>query len=178
MTLIHFSGCSYELGYCEPSAPVWDYEGIAFEVNANEASGTEPVYRFYSSAYNGHFYTLDIAEKDYIEDTYDDYTWKYEGIGFYANTAESSELHSVHRFWSDLYQRHFYTISDIEKDYVIETYPENVWRYEGVAFFAHEFDYEATEQFLVELEAALQNIATEIESVYSDENIEQIESID
>jgi hypothetical protein len=40
----------------------------------------------------------------------------------------------VHRFWSDLFQKHFYTASSVEKDYIIATYPVNTWRYEGVAW--------------------------------------------
>jgi len=43
----------------------------------------------------------------------------------------------VFRFWSDTQQAHFYTIDEEEKEYVIATYPDNVWRYEGIAFYAY-----------------------------------------
>jgi uncharacterized repeat protein (TIGR02543 family) len=42
----------------------------------------------------------------------------------------------VHRFWSPTYQKHFYTISEAEKNHVISTYPASVWTYETVAYRA------------------------------------------
>jgi hypothetical protein len=40
----------------------------------------------------------------------------------------------LHRFWSPLLSRHFYTASEAEKDYITATYASNVWTYEGPAF--------------------------------------------
>ena len=42
----------------------------------------------------------------------------------------------IHRFWSYTNQSHFYTASEEEKSLVIANYPENVWKYEGVAYNA------------------------------------------
>ena len=42
----------------------------------------------------------------------------------------------VYRFWSPQNSRHFYTVSEAEKDYVIATYPANIWTYETVAYYA------------------------------------------
>jgi surface protein len=42
----------------------------------------------------------------------------------------------VHRFWSDSLRSHFYTASEDEKNHVIATWSD-VWRYEGLAFYAH-----------------------------------------
>lgn len=42
----------------------------------------------------------------------------------------------VYRFWSDQLTTHFYTISDADKDFLIKEYP-NVWKYEGIAFYAY-----------------------------------------
>ena len=44
------------------------------------------------------------------------------------------ELTSVHRFWSEQNQSHFYTTSEEERDFISATYEDHVWRYEGVAF--------------------------------------------
>lgn len=50
----------------------------------------------------------------------------YDGI--------SLQLAPVHRFWSPYLSRHFYTISQAEKDYVI-THWSNTWMYEGIAYY-------------------------------------------
>ncbi len=42
----------------------------------------------------------------------------------------------VYRFWSPANSRHFYTISEAEKDHVINTYASNLWTYEAVAYRA------------------------------------------
>jgi hypothetical protein len=42
----------------------------------------------------------------------------------------------VYRFWSDQFNGHFYTISQSERDYIINTYPTNVWKYEGAKYGA------------------------------------------
>ncbi len=42
----------------------------------------------------------------------------------------------VYRFWSDSKQSHFYTISEVEKNYVVATWP-NIWKYEGARFYAY-----------------------------------------
>jgi len=52
-------------------------------------------------------------------------------------TSRCGSTSPVYRFWSDTQQAHFYTIDEEEKEYVIATYPENVWRYEGIAFYAY-----------------------------------------
>ena len=46
----------------------------------------------------------------------------------------SQNLIPVYRFWSGLYNHHFYTASESEKNYVIATWP-NIWSYEGVAYY-------------------------------------------
>jgi hypothetical protein len=45
----------------------------------------------------------------------------------------------VYRFWSGTSGRHFYTISEAERDFVMATWP-HVWAYEGVAYYAHNDD--------------------------------------
>jgi hypothetical protein len=41
----------------------------------------------------------------------------------------------VYRFWSPIYQQHFYTISAAERDGIIRDNP-SVWTYEGIAYYA------------------------------------------
>lgn len=55
-------------------------------------------------------------------------------------TSSALSYSPVYRFWSPLNSKHFYTISEAEKDSVIATYASNVWTYEGVAFYAFTTD--------------------------------------
>jgi hypothetical protein len=120
---------------------VWTYEGAGFRAYAegSQPTGTAAVYRFWSPVLASHFYTIDVAEKDYIVANYSD-VWTSEGVGFYAypdDGEQPSETRPVYRFWSPLYGGHFYTIDEAEKDYVLATYPPEIWTYEGVAFFCY-----------------------------------------
>jgi hypothetical protein len=45
-------------------------------------------------------------------------------------------LAPVYRFWSSSLMTHFYTINEAEKDKLIREY-EDVWTYEGIAFYAY-----------------------------------------
>jgi hypothetical protein len=45
------------------------------------------------------------------------------------------EPNGVHRFWSPVYSRHFYTMSESEKQKLERDYP-HVWTYEGIAYHA------------------------------------------
>lgn len=46
------------------------------------------------------------------------------------------QAYAVHQFWSDTKQNHFYTSSDDEKNDVLATYPQSIWKYERIAFRA------------------------------------------
>lgn len=95
------------------------------------------VYRFWSEEKKHHFYTLSIAERDHILATYPRTTWRLEGGAYKAkSTAECAGKSPVYRFWSNLYQGHFYTISAAEKQHVIDAYDDNTWKYEEESFCA------------------------------------------
>lgn len=113
---------------------IWRYEGIAYYAFNNKFTGTVPIYRFWSGYYNGHFYTTSASERDYVINTFDDSIWRYEGIGFYVYPTNSSKGNTVYRFWSDAYGHHFYTASKAERDHVINTFDDSIWRYEGAAW--------------------------------------------
>ncbi len=111
--------------------------------NSNVASASyvisipTPVYRFWSSTYSHHFYTASLDEKNYIIAHYPTNIWNYEGIGFDAFSTQQPNTVPVYRFWSAKYDGHFYTASETEKNYVIATYPDTTWHYEGIAFYAY-----------------------------------------
>lgn len=120
---------------------VWTYEGLAFRAYAEGAqpAGTSAVYRFWSPSTGAHFYTIDEAEKDYVLATYPPEVWTYENIAYYAypEGAQPAGTTAVYRFWSPLHAGHFYTVDEAEKDYVLATYPPEVWSFEGIAFYAY-----------------------------------------
>jgi hypothetical protein len=109
--------------------------GPAVDIGAYELQTLMPVYRFWSPTLGKHFYTISETEKNWLIDSYA-YVWTPEGIVYYA-FAQASEpnLLPVYRFWSPQLGGHFYTISDAEKDSLIEKYPD-VWTFEGPVFFA------------------------------------------
>ena len=109
---------------------------LGFEAQAQ--ASVAPVYRFWSDYYGGHFFTISAAERDYIRQSYPD-TWSYEGSDWSALTEPEGDALPVYRFWSDIYHVHFFTISETEKEYIINNY-QGWWGYEGVGWYAYAFD--------------------------------------
>lgn len=116
----------------------WD---MAFELLTNQGSGggnaaLAPVYRFWSDKLSGHFYTISEEEKDLLLARYKD-TWTFEGVAFYAYPPGTQPVGAkpVYRFWSDQLGHHFYSISESEKDALLNN-PAQVWAFEGVAWYA------------------------------------------
>jgi len=100
-------------------------------------SVSAPIHRFYSEQFQSHFYTISEDEKNHIIATYPPHTWNYEGIAYNAFPAKIGETSPVYRFYSLTNQKHFYTISEEEKNRLIAgAYPEARFQYEGVAWYA------------------------------------------
>jgi hypothetical protein len=100
---------------------------------------TKVVHRFWSNRLQTHFYTISESEKSYVQATYAS-TWTYEGTVFRAVELTGLNcpvgLFKVYRFWSDSLQRHFYTNSAAERDYVQNTYAKTWNNYEGAVYCA------------------------------------------
>jgi hypothetical protein len=62
--------------------------------------------------------------------------------GTYSTSASATTRSPVYRFWSPVLSRHFYTISEREKNKLISNY-SNVWIYEQVAYYAFAGDTQA-----------------------------------
>jgi hypothetical protein len=90
----------------------------------------KPVYRFYSKGYRGHFYTINPSERATLMCT--NPNWKYEGVAYYATTANIEGTVPLYRFYSKNYKGHFFTINEGEMWNLRRTNPN--WNYEGVAF--------------------------------------------
>ncbi len=93
----------------------------------------QPVFRFYSKNYKGHFYTMDQAECAILMCT--NPNWKYEGVAYYAAKTRLEGTVPLHRFYSKNYRGHFYTIDEAEMQTVRDTNPN--WKYEGGAFYVY-----------------------------------------
>ena len=116
----------------------WAPEGIAFCALMDDTEpGCRPVHRFWSKQLGVYFYTILEPEKDNLVTNHSQ-VWSYEGPVFYAFAAgeEPEDTVPVYRFWSAELGYHLFTISEAEKDGLIENYPL-FWAYEGVAWYAY-----------------------------------------
>lgn len=118
---------------------VWQGEGAAFYVNQVSSCGAgRSVYRFYSEVLKTHLFTMDEYEKSQVIANYPSNVWKYEGVAYCADSTQTSlGQHPVYRFYSELLRTHLYTIDEYEKSQIIAKYPSNIWKYEGVAYYAY-----------------------------------------
>jgi len=120
-------------------ASVWIYEGVAYHTfGAAVNPDLKPVYRFWSGQHGVHFYTISEQERDIVIRDYG-YVWAYEGVAFYAypEGRQPAGTKPVYRFWSGVGSRHFYTISEQEKQTIVDQY-SYYWGLEGVAWYAYE----------------------------------------
>ncbi|MFA4960069.1 MAG: hypothetical protein WC548_00195 [Candidatus Pacearchaeota archaeon] len=119
----------------------------AMTVSAQE--NTVPVYRFWSPLTSSHFYTADENEKNHILETYANNVWTPEGIAFYVYSEQQENTVPVYRFWSPLTSSHFYTADENEKNHILETYANNVWTPEGIAFYVYSEQQNETADFTI-----------------------------
>jgi len=103
--------------------------------------GTQPdvaVYRFWSPSLSSHFYTISEQERDGLVRDFG-YVWTYEGVAFYAypEGQQPAGALPVYRFWSGSGNRHFYTISEQERQTLVDQF-SYYWTLEGVAWYAYE----------------------------------------
>jgi hypothetical protein len=108
----------------------------AVDIGAFEFQSRVPLYRFASPSPDKSFYTDSEAEKAWVIVRYADF-WKLEGTVYdvFARASDPN-LKPVYRFWSEEFLCHFYTISEDEKQRVIQTWPD-VWEYDGPVFYAY-----------------------------------------
>lgn len=91
-----------------------------------------PVYRFFNTRSNTHFYTAGINERDLTVAGQPSYN--YEGAAYFASPTPDSRLTPVYRFFNVRTKVHFYTISAGERDLVQASLPD--FKLEGVAYHA------------------------------------------
>jgi hypothetical protein len=119
-----------------------DYYGrfdLAYNASLNQWLGKTggaqvervPVYRFYNTSSQSHFFTTSAAERDLVVQTMP--TYKFEGVAFHVASTTGSGLSPVFRFYNTAQGSHFYTISSAERDLIVQTMP--TYKLEGTAWW-------------------------------------------
>ncbi|MDM8553349.1 hypothetical protein QUF75_01280 [Desulfococcaceae bacterium HSG7] len=126
------------------AADVWQIEGSAYYAylpsqydgaSRQQRNMLQAVYRFYSEALQTHLFTIDENEKEYLITNAAD-VWRYEGPAFYVPAGNPEGTIPVYRFYSEALMVHLFTADENEMNHLVET-AEDVWRYEGVAYYAY-----------------------------------------
>lgn len=101
------------------------------------------IFRFYNSNLSSHFYTASEVEKKYIQENFPQY--RYEGMSYTAASEIADSLTGVkpvYRFYNNTTGVHLYTMSEVEKDYILTNLSN--YRFENVAYHAYETKQENT----------------------------------
>ena len=104
-------------------------------VMANAHEGLSPVYRFFNTQTGIHLYTISEYERDYILANLPHYS--YEGTKFYVYSPgiHPQETTAVYRFFNTRDGGHLYTISEFERDYIMDNLQH--YNYEGIKFYVY-----------------------------------------
>ena len=141
-----FSQSITEKNFISANYPQFSFENAVFNAYSNpdtvNATVTRsPVFRFYNSATQSHFYTIDVAEKDAIVAKISAGIWPqyaFEGTSWYGKTA--AQFTSAPDGTIPLYRfyrtngTHFYTASATEKA-SIQANLSAYYTYEGIAYY-------------------------------------------
>jgi hypothetical protein len=96
------------------------------------SSARTPIYRFFNTQTNTHFYTSSATERDSACRLSQ---YQLDGVGFYAYADAQPGMSAVYRFYNLKTGTHFYTISASERDTVRATMSAT-FTYEGPAWYA------------------------------------------
>ncbi|MBP2311912.1 hypothetical protein [Azospirillum soli] len=131
-TLTHFyTNNLAEVDFIRQNLPTFNYEGARFQVPISaDVADAKPMYRFYNTVSQSHFFTFDENERDYLISNLPDF--KFEGIGMYGYTNNAVDgAQELYRFYNEATSRHFFTTSEVERDFVLDSLPS--YRFEGIA---------------------------------------------
>jgi hypothetical protein len=88
----------------------YQYEFTSFSLFTNPHQGLLPVYRYYHSGHNDHFYTTNIGEIGVIKaGQTGNFGYKCEGIIGYVSPHEFPGAVPIYRYWHGSQHDHFYT---------------------------------------------------------------------
>ncbi|MFW5847143.1 MAG: hypothetical protein ACOCUU_03230, partial [Nanoarchaeota archaeon] len=113
------------------------FDGITGQVTDSSSSGSgggsikfencsqlTPLYRFYNSEIENHFYTISESAKNNLENT--DYSYDWIAGYVYPNQVQGTT--PLYRFYNSEIENHFYTTSESEKNNLENT----DYSYEGI----------------------------------------------
>jgi hypothetical protein len=118
----HFYTASYdEKQNIQFTHPEWGYvyEGIGFYTHTTQVAGSVPMYRLYNHKTDNHLYTISEDEKQNIIVNHPEWGYTLEGIAFYVYSSPTAGSIPMYRFYNHTSDRHFYTLSEIEKTTLI-----------------------------------------------------------
>lgn len=95
------------------------------KITTRDIDKTNPMFRLYNPNSGEHFYTKDMAERDYLSKL----GWRYEGTGW---TAPKTSKTPVYRMYNPNAGEHHYTLDKSEKDMLIKA----GWNYEGIGWYS------------------------------------------
>ncbi|MGV8082752.1 MAG: hypothetical protein AB2L09_03825 [Coriobacteriia bacterium] len=101
-----------------------------------------PIYRFYNMKTGSHFYTASETERYTVIKKYPT-VYKFEGIAYSTNTANTANSVPLYRFYNVKTGTHFYTASEDEKNSVLAKWP-TIFKLEGVAYYVSSTTENAT----------------------------------
>ena len=101
-------------------------------------TGISPVYRFFNTNTGVHLYTIDEAERTFIEENLDNYS--FEGISYYGYEEQQEGTIPLYRLYNPIIDAHFYTPSEAEKDATIENLPDYELDGDGIGFYVQPID--------------------------------------
>jgi hypothetical protein len=81
---------------------------------------------------------MDEYEKSYIISHFPPSVWRYEGVSYCASKQQEPGMSPVYRFYSKQLKTHLYTMDENEMQTIRATFPEDTWRFEGVAYFTYQ----------------------------------------
>ena len=126
---------SVEAQALEEAGSGYNYEGIGFHgVDPTTDPSAEPVYRFYDTNTNSHFYTASLPEVHQIQATLPNEL--LDGVAFYVDPTQQAGDLAMYRYYDTSGMgagEHFYTDSPTEMASLKVTRPDLVE--EGPAFF-------------------------------------------
>ena len=133
-------------GAIEQVANLSSDEILDYTTSESIAEGST-VYRFFNPTVGVHFYTASEAERDSVQenlsDIYDFEGGSYVGAPHDEDGDELTGAQPVYRFFNTSTGVHLYTISEVERDAIIDTLPN--YNFEGVAYYGYETEQPGTD---------------------------------
>ena len=112
-----------------------DLEFEASELTFSTLNSSETVvFQFVNSDSDSNFYTVDVNEKEFIEENLPNYTMLEDTFSSVDPTT-GAEVEEVHRFFNTSSGSHLYTTSEVERDSILENLGNYV--YEDVKFYGY-----------------------------------------